>query len=103
MRGARVLGALILLAGCVQAAPDSPPADCGKRHAVARELAARHQYGADLQDYIRELGGAGATASELADYRAMAATLRDVPQLAGDFGREAGIAAGLEELGLTCP
>ena len=92
--------AALLLGACVQ---PPPPNDCAQRLAVARDLAALHQYGGDMEAHIRSLGTKGASAAELADYRDMAVRLRPVPRLAGDGGREMGIEAGLAELNLTCP
>lgn len=76
--------------------------ECAERATVARQLAERHQYGADLQAYISELARQGASAAQIADYRVMAQKLAATPRLAGDFGRETGVARSLEELGIDC-
>lgn len=102
MRRVPAILAALSLGACVQ--PPSLSADhCAQRLAVARDLAALHQYGGDMEAHIRSLGPKGACAPQLADYRDMAARLHSVPRLAGDGGREMGIEAGLAELNLTCP
>ena len=102
-----LLTGAVLLCACVSQSGISPASatedtDCKARLAVARELAELHQYGGDLEAHIAGLARQGASPKAVADYRSMARQIEKVPTLAGDGGREAGIALTLAELNLNC-